>query len=139
MKILFDTNVILDVMLLRKPFLKFSTLILAEVERKKIDGYICSTTVTTIHYLVSKVKGSREAKNQIKELLQLFKVSQVDKVILESALQSKFQDYEDSVLHESALREGLDGIVTINTKDYHHSKLQIFDPEELLKIIKPKV
>ena len=139
MKILFDTNVILDVMLLREPFFKFSTLILAEVERKKIEGYICSTTVTTIHYLVSKVKGSREAKKQIKGLLQLFEVSQVDKFILESALQSKFQDYEDSVLHESALREGLDGIVTRNTKDFHHSKLQIFDPEELLKIIKPKV
>lgn len=135
MKILFDTNVILDVMLLREPFFKAATSLLAEVERKKIAGYICSTTVTTIHYLVSKVKGTREAKKQIAGLLQIFQVTHVDKTTLESALNSKFQDYEDSVLYESALREGLDGIVTRNRKDFLKSKFPIYDPKELLNII----
>ena len=125
-------------MLLRDPFFKASTLLLSEVERKNIEGYICSTTVTTIHYLVSKSLGNKQAINQIKNLLQIFKVSQVDKVTLESALSSKYNDYEDSVLHESAVREGLDGIVTRNTKDFRFSKLHVYDPEELLKIIIPK-
>ena len=135
MKILFDTNVILDVMLLREPFSQSSTLLLAAVENKNLEGYICPTTITTIHYLYSKVKGNKEAKKQIKGLLQIFKVSQIDKVTLESALESKFEDYEDSVLHESALRKGLDGIVTRNAKDFRNSKLPIYDPDELLKLI----
>ena len=135
MKILFDTNVVLDVMLLRKPFFRASTFLLAEVERKKIDGYLCPTTVNTIYYLVSKALGNKQAKNQIKNLLQIFKVSLVEKITLELSLQSKFKDYEDSVLHESALREGLDGIVTRNSKDFLFSKLNVYDPEELLKII----
>ena len=138
MKILFDTNVILDVMLLREPFFQFSTLLLAKVERKNIEGYICSTTVTTIHYLYSKFKSNQEAKEQIKRLLQIFKVFQVDKIALVSALESKFSDYEDSVLYESALREGLDGIVTRNSKDFRFSKIPVYDPEELLKLIIPK-
>ncbi len=136
MKILFDTNVVLDVMLLRDPFFKSSALLLAEVERKNIDGYVCSTTVTTIHYLVEKTKGRKTALSQIENLLKIFQVTQVDKSCLESALNSKIKDFEDAVLNESAYRERVDGIVTRNEKDFKQSKLTIFNPEELLKIIK---
>ena len=136
MKILFDTNVILDVMLLRVPFLEAATNLLAETERSNIEGYLCSTTVTTIHYLVSKVKGAKEAKKQVENLLRLFNVTQVRKRELELALNSKISDYEDAVLHESALFENIDGIVTRNTKDFKNSKIPVYDPQELLNIIK---
>ncbi len=136
MKVLFDTNVILDVMLLRDPFYKSSTLLLAEVERKNIEGFVCSTTVTTIHYLVEKTKGRKVALSQIESLLKIFQVTQVDKSCLESALNSKITDFEDAVLNESASRERVDGIVTRNDKDFKQSKLTIYNPEELLKILK---
>lgn len=136
MKILFDTNVILDVMLLRDPFLRAATSLLAEVEKKNIEGFVCSTTVTTIYYLVSKTKGSKEAKKQVENLLRLFNVTHVEKRELESALYSDILDYEDAVLHESALGENLNGIVTRNTKDFRNSKITVFNPEELLKIVK---
>ena len=136
MKILFDTNIILDVMLLRDPFLRAATSLLAEVERKNIEGFVCSTTVTTIYYLVSKTKGSKEAKKQVENLLRLFNVTHIEKRGLESALYSDILDYEDAVLHESALGENLNGIVTGNTKDFRNSKITVFNPEELLKIVK---
>ena len=136
MKILFDTNVILDVMLLRNPFYKSATLLLVEAERKKFEGFVCSTTVTTIHYLVEKAKGRKVALSQIENLLKIFQVSQVDKFCLESALSSKIKDFEDAVLNESAYRERIDGIVTRNIKDFKESKLTIYNPEELLKILK---
>lgn len=136
MKILFDTNVILDVMLLRNPFYKSAALLLAEAERKKVEGFVCSTTVTTIHYLVEKAKGRKVALSQIENLLKIFQISQVDKSCLESALSSKIKDFEDAVLNESASRERVDGIVTRNVKDFHESKLTIYNPEEFLKILK---
>lgn len=123
-------------MLLRRPFYESSALILSQVERKNIDGYVCSTTITTIHYLVEKAKGRKAALSQIKNILKIFQVSQVDKSCLESALTSKIEDYEDAVLDESASLERLDGIVTRNTKDFKQSKLNIYNPEELLKILK---
>lgn len=135
MKILFDTNVILDVMLLREPYLKSSALLVAEIERKNLEGFLCSTTITTIHYLVEKVKGRKTALTQVENLLKIFDVTQVDKICLESALKSKFTDFEDAVLNESASRAGLDGIVTRNDKDFKYSKLTVYNPEELLKII----
>ena len=133
---LFDTNVILDVMLLREPFLKSSALLLAEVERKNIEGFVCSTTVTTINYLVEKTKNRKVVLSQIESLLKIFQVTQVDKSCLESALNSKITDFEDAVLNESAYRERVDGIVTRNEKDFKQSKLTIYNPEELLKILK---
>ena len=123
-------------MLLREPFLKSSALLLAEVERKNIEGFVCSTTVTTIHYLVEKTKNRKVALSQIESLLKIFQVTQVDKSCLESALKSKFTDFEDAVLNESAYRERVDGIVTRNEKDFKQSKLTIYNPEELLKILK---
>ena len=136
MKVLFDTNVILDVMLLREPCYKSSAFLLAEVERKNIEGFVCSTTITTIHYLVEKTKGRKTALSQIDNLLKIFRITQVDKPCLESALKSKFKDFEDAVLNESAVREGVEGIVTRNENDFKQSKLNIYNPEELLKILK---
>jgi predicted nucleic acid-binding protein len=136
MKILFDTNVILDVFLLREPFYKPATFLLIEVENKNIEGFVCSTTVTTIHYLVSKVKGTKEAKKRIENILNIFNVAIVNKRILELSLHANFSDFEDAVIHEAALQSNLDGIVTRNTSDFKNSKISIFDPEELITILK---
>ena len=135
MKILFDTNVILDVMLLRKPFYQVSSFLLAEAEKSTIDGFICSTTITTIHYLVSKVKGARQARRQIENLLHIFQIAQVDQVVLEKALHSRIRDYEDAVIVEAALQHGIEGIVTRDPKDFRYAKLPVYDPEELLKLL----
>ena len=135
MRILFDTNVVLDVLLLREPFFRSAVNLLAEVERKHLEGFICSTTVTTIHYLVEKVKGSQEAKEQVENLLRLFKIAGVGRKELESALRSNISDFEDAVLYESGLSERVDGIVTRDGSDFKQSKLTIYNPDELLAIL----
>jgi len=136
LKILFDTKIILDVMLLRRPFYEYSAFLLAEVERKRLEGFVCATTITTLHYLIEKSKGPKEALIQIEKILNLFKVIQVDQLCLESALRSPIKDYEDAVIEESASRARVDGIVTRNEQDFLQSKLNIYNPEELVKIIK---
>lgn len=56
MKVLFDINVILDVILNREKFVKLSASLVSLVETNKIEGYLCATTLTTIDYLVTKNK-----------------------------------------------------------------------------------
>ena len=136
MKILFDTNVILDVLLLRNPFYNASTYLLSEAELGNIEGYLCPTTITTIAYLVSKVKGSNEAKKLIKNLLNIFELTELNKSLFESACIHKINDFEDAVLHESASLSHIDGIVTRNGKDFEYASLKIYDPEELIGILK---
>ncbi len=135
MKILFDTNVILDVMLLREPFFKKASLLIAEAEQKKIEGFVCATTVTTIYYLVEKVKDHKEASIQIENILNIFNVTEINRSVLESALHSRFLDFEYSVIHESARKNGIEGIVTRNRKDFEFSKIPVYDPDELLRLL----
>jgi len=135
MKLLFDTNIILDVMLERKPHVEHAAFLLAQVETGIIEGYICATTVTTLEYLMKKALGGEKTKSLIKMLLQLFEVSPVNRLILEGALNTKMTDFEDSVLHESAVHTNLHGIVTRDKKGFKLAKLAIYTPQEMVDIL----
>ncbi len=136
MKILFDTNIILDVLLLRKPYYASATFLLSEVERGNIEGYLCPITITTIGYLITKVKGSNEAKKLIKNLLNIFELTELNKPIFVTSCSHKINDFEDAVLHESARSSNIEGIVTRNVKDFKYTSVKVYDPEELIGIIK---
>ena len=94
MKVLFDTNVILDVLLDREPFADDASYLLSKVERSEIIGYVCATTITTIHYLATKALGSQEASLHIDSLLSLFVIAPVNRLVLERAAISKFNDFK---------------------------------------------
>lgn len=135
MKILFDINIILDVMLIRERFINSALQLLVEVEKKNIYGFLCESSITTIHYLIESEKNTKLANEKVAELLKIFNLSSIDKTIFESALSSKITDFEDAVIHESALRQEIDGIVTRNIKDFKHSKISVYDPDELLTLL----
>ena len=128
---LFDTNIILDVLQNRQPHAQAATQLFARVERKQIKGYVCATTITTIFYLASKAIGADTAKKQIKLILELFDVAQVDKSVLLAAIQADFGDFEDAVLYKAAQYANIDCIVTRNIKDFKQSKLPVYLPAEL--------
>ena len=136
MKILFDTNVILDLLLSRKPFCTSAIYLVSEVELCHIEGYLFPTTITTISYLVGKVKGLKETKIIINHLLNIFQTSPMNKSVLETALDCMITDYEDAVIHESASQIELDGIVTRDLKDFKNSSIKVYDPQELVSILK---
>ena len=135
MKILFDTNVVLDVMLDRKPFSDLATKLISRVERRELKGFLGATTVTTIFYLASKVAGKKKAEQEINKLLSIFEITPVNQPVLIEAIKSKFDDFEDAVLHEAAKQNGVQGIVTRNSKDFKSATLSIYSPEELYRML----
>ncbi len=135
MKILFDTNIILDLLLDRKPFADHASNLISRVERSEINGFLCATTVTTIHYLLSKHFDKNKAIISINSIMSLFEVASVNRLVIESALKSKFTDFEDSVLHESARHAGVKYIITRNIKDFKKTKIPAFTPTEFLSIL----
>lgn len=128
---LFDTNVILDLLLDRKPHAEAAAFLVARVERSELTGYVCATTITTIFYLATKVVGVEAARVQIKKILELFDVALVSQSVLETALTSGFSDFEDAVLYEAAKHAIVDCIVTRNIKDFKLATLPIYLPSEL--------
>ena len=135
MRILFDTNVILDVLLLRQPYEVEATKLVASVERSEINGVLCANSITTIYYLINKAVGREIAINSVNSLTMMFDVVPVNKIVLQNALKSKFLDFDDAVLNESAVNSGVDGIVTRNPKDFKSSTLPIYNPKELITVL----
>jgi len=135
MNILFDTNVILDVMLDRTPFSEPASQLLSLVEQGEISGIICATTVTTIHYLSIKILGKNELKNQIKNLITLFGVASVNKTVIDDAFNSQFTDFEDAVIYQAANHAGAEAIVTRDPKSFRQSKLPVYSSIDLLRIL----
>jgi predicted nucleic acid-binding protein len=135
LKILLDTNIVLDLLMDRMPFADAATELFSKVEDGTIIGYLCGTTITTIYYLVAKEVGAPRAQEEIKKLLKLFQVAPVNRQVLESALVADFSDFEDAVIHEAAFHVGAEAIVTRNQKDFKKSRILVYSSEEMAKIL----
>ena len=138
MRILFDTNVILDVLLDREPFSSTAAKLFSKVEIGEIAGYVCATTITTLHYISGKVIGADAAIEEINKLMMLFEVAPVNRAVLDAALTSGFKDFEDAVVHESGVYKETQGIVTRDFDGFKKSKINIYSPEELLLMLESK-
>ena len=134
-RVLFDTNVVLDDLLDRQPFASDASKLTAAVEQGEVNGILCATTVTTIHYFVSRELGDAQARTHIANLLNLFEIAPVDIDILSDALNLNFTDYGDAVLHEAARRAEADAVVTRNERDFWNASLAIYTPGELLRVV----
>jgi len=130
LRVLFDTNVVLDLLLDREPFSLEAAKCFSRVEAGEIEGWLCGSTVTTLHYLIRKSAGARKARESISLLLSLFEIAPVNKTALKGALNLPFKDFEDAVLHEAARLVNADVIVTRNTVDFKHSGIPVQQPRE---------
>jgi len=135
MKALFDTNVVLDVLLERKPHAASASKLFALIDNGRIQGSICATTATTVFYIAAKSFGTRKARELVRALLGLFDVAPVDKHVLDVALDLDFPDYEDAVAHESAQAISAKAIVTRDRKGFARATISTLGPQELLAVI----
>ncbi len=134
MKAILDTNIVLDVLLDRRPFAKAAAEIFALTEQSQIGGMLCATTITTMHYLLRTAFSKQEARQLISKLLSLFEIAAVNRHVIERALSNPMRDFEDAVLSEAGQLAGADCIITRNPKDFRRSPLRVFDPAEFLAI-----
>jgi predicted nucleic acid-binding protein len=132
----FDTNIVLDLLLDREPFSTRVALLFSEVEKGELSGYLCAATMTTVHFLARKAIGAKKAAREVGKLLSLFEIAPVNRPVLEAALRSKFPDFEDAVAHEAALHVGVDGIVTRDIRGFKRATLPVYSPEELIQILR---
>ncbi|MHC1726682.1 MAG: PIN domain-containing protein [Syntrophobacteraceae bacterium] len=131
MRVLFDTDVVLDLLLDREPFSLDAARCFSNVEAGEIEGWLCGTTLTTIHYLIRKSVGATKAREGVSLLLSLFEIAPVNKTALERALHLPFKDFEDAVLHESARLVNAEVIVTRNTAAFKHSNIPVRMPGQI--------
>jgi predicted nucleic acid-binding protein len=134
-KVVFDTNVVLDVLLDRAPHVGVAAKLFALVDNERVDGMICATTVTTIFYIAAESLGRTRAHRQVHGVLALFAIAPVDRDVLDRALDLEFEDFEVAVLHEAARSAGAAAIVTRDGAGFANATVPVVDPHELLASI----
>ncbi|WP_204104695.1 MULTISPECIES: PIN domain-containing protein [Spirulina sp. CCY15215] len=135
MKILLDTNIILDYALERKPFFSLSEDVFEIIENQKIVGYVSASTISDLYYIIRKSKGKEWAIIFLSRLFNLCQIATCDRKVIELALQANFKDFEDAIQYGAAIVNGLDAIVTRNPQDFPVNDLQILTCDRLMQII----
>lgn len=131
MKVLFDTNVVLDALLERDPWAEAAVVLFAKIESGELVGHLGATTLTTVYYIASRNRGKNAADQMMRDLLMLFEVAPVNRAVLEGAVVSGFGDFEDAVLHEAGRSVGADALTTRNPKHFSKSTLRVYAPDAL--------
>jgi predicted nucleic acid-binding protein len=133
-RVLIDSDVILDSFFDRKPFAEYSSNILSMCETGKIIGFLTPLIYSNVYYLLRQTANHEKVIEKLRQLLKITEVLQMDRKVIENALNSGFKDFEDGLQNYSAVNNGnIDLILTRNLKDYKNSELGIFTPETYLK------
>jgi predicted nucleic acid-binding protein len=133
--ILFDTNVVLDVLLNRQPHAEASAAVWAAVETGRAEGMLSAHAITTIHYLVHRETGTTKARRIVTSLLRVFGIATVDATVIHEALQLPFSDFEDAVTAAAARLAGCDYIVTRDPKGFRGSPVRTLTPEAISPLL----
>jgi predicted nucleic acid-binding protein len=132
-RVLFDTNILLDIALKRSPFFSDALKLFSLIDQQLITGNITATTLTDLHYIARKERGSIEAIRFIVELLDIVEVIGVDKNTIMYALALDMKDFEDAVQVSASVFNNIDIILTRNDVDFIKSPIPVKKPNEFLK------
>ncbi len=137
MRVLFDTNVVLDVLLNRQPWVKESTAVWQASGEGQIVGYIVASTLTDIFYISRRSADLETAHKAIRLCLETFKICVVDRQALEQAEALSGNDFEDKLQIACAHIAGLDAIVTRDSAGFKPATIPVLTPVELLAQLRP--
>lgn len=132
MKILIDTNVILDHLTSRKPFDRDAADIFKLCETQQIKGYISALSVPNIVYILRKELDAVKIKKIIQILSLIFTIKELTTADLIATADMNFKDYEDALQSVAAAKIKADYIVTRNIKDFINSPVPAITPTEFL-------
>ena len=130
MKVLIDTNILLDVLQEREPHFEVSLRTWGLCEYGYVTGYISSMSLVNIAYVMRKELTPDRMSEIFMALVLAFKFVDLGLSDLEKAADMKWQDFEDAVQSATASRINADYIITRNTKDFQDSRVKALTPEE---------
>jgi predicted nucleic acid-binding protein len=131
---LIDTNIVLDILLARAPFLVSAKKLILMMDEGNIHGYITANSITDIVYVARKTRSLDEIRRIILDLLERITVIGVDREDIISAFDLGFNDFEDALQSACSERKQIDCIVTRNKKDFSKSKVTVVDISDFIAI-----
>lgn len=137
MRVLLDTNVILDALLQRMPWRVEAEQILNAAAAGRLGCATTSLSLATLFYVGRRMLGATQARMAVRDCLNAFHVLAVDAQTLIDADAFPGADFEDNIQIAAAVQAGLDAIVTRDPVGFAGSPLTIYSPSDLLQQLPP--
>jgi predicted nucleic acid-binding protein len=134
MKVLVDTNILLDVLQQRKPFDAGATRVWKLVEERRVGGFVSAISFNNIFYVARKQVGRQVALEAVKLVRRTFAVVPTDESVIDRAIASELVDFEDAIQLAAVVAAGVDCIVTRNVRDFTASAVPAYTAEEALAL-----
>lgn len=132
-KVFVDSDIILDLLAQREPYFEYAAKLFTLIDQQKIKAYTSPLIFANLHYLLKKLTSNTVALKSLRKLKTLINILPVDERIIEQALNSDFNDFEDAIQYFTATSSGINLLLTRNKVDYKKSKIAISTSEEFLK------
>jgi len=137
MRVLIDSNIILDCIAKREPHAISARLIFKMCACNEIEGFISAHTVSNLFYILRKDLSVAKRKEILLKLCQVFTVLGIDDIKLISSLENEnFNDLEDCLQDECANDFNADYLITRNVSDFKNGKVKTIEPNEFLSMVK---
>lgn len=133
MRVLLDTNVVLDFLLDRSPFADAAAALWHANEDGRIEAYVSVITPVNVFYIARKLKGLPAARQLVESLVAACHVCGPDRDLLLAALSLPLKDFEDAVQVVSAQAEALEALVTRDPADYRGISFPVLSPTSCLE------
>ena len=134
-KVFIDTDIILDLLAKRDPFYYHSASLFSLIESGKLRGFVSSLIFSNLYYILKKHNTRKDTIEILKKLKVMITVLPVDDKIIDRALLSDFNDFEDAIQYYTAKTNNIDYIITRNIKDYKSSDIKALSADQLLNIL----
>lgn len=134
-KVFVDTDIVLDLLSARQPHYKYAAELFSLADENSVRVYVSSLTFANINYILSKQLSSAQARKMLLKFKTLVNVCAVNDKIIELALASDFNDFEDAIQYNTAIENGLTTLLTRNLKDYKKAGIAIQSAQQFLKSI----
>ncbi|MCK6531182.1 PIN domain-containing protein [Myxococcota bacterium] len=132
MRILVDLNLVLDVLLDRRPHAEAAAGLWAAIESGKAEGMLAAHSVTTLHSLAGRSGGRRFADECVSGVLTVFGVAPVDGAVLRHAIRMGWPDFEDAVCAAAGEAAACHALATRDASGFKRSALPMMSPLEAL-------
>jgi predicted nucleic acid-binding protein len=134
MKIVLDTNIMLDIVEKREPYFSDSYQVFLKSAAREFEAIIGANSVTDIYYITRRnCKDSRQALSFIMDMFKVVTFVDTKAVDIQEAIKLNFPDFEDAVIAATASREGASYIITRNTNYFAKSPVPAITPADFLK------
>jgi predicted nucleic acid-binding protein len=135
MRLLFDTNVVLDVLLVREPWAKELKPIWEARRVGRVQGFVAATSLTNIFYIARRLSTAERARQAVRSCMGSLAVIPVDAATVEMADRLPGQDLEDNLQIACALVAGLDGILTRDVAGFAGSPVRAYSPADVRRLL----